>query len=132
MRREYWKKGDDGMEADRGDEDGTTVGVSTAVGEGRLWKNRSWGSGGPEEQALGATCLSPLSRPQRGARCPRACAGPGVGALKAQAAGTPHWLDAVRPGGDGWPGFCPAHLRRGPARAALLLQKSPDPRDASL
>lgn len=83
-----------------------------------------------EEQALGASCLSPLSRPQPGARCPAACAAPGVGVLSAQAAGIPHWLGARSPGGDGWPGLCPAHLRRGPARAALPRYSEVEARDA--
>lgn len=79
MRREYWKKGDDGMEADRGDEDGTTVGVSTAVGEGRLWKNRSWGSGGPEEQALRRELpVSSLPTPT-GCKMPEILRRPGCG-----------------------------------------------------
>ena len=49
------------MEADReeGGEDGTRMGVSTGAGEGRLWnKQELGGSGGSDEQTLGASWLS--------------------------------------------------------------------------
>ena len=109
------------------------------VGEGQgLGKERGWlthlsseeaGAGGSEEEALGASSLSRLFRPQPGeSKMPRIlrhteCAG-GPGFRTGRGDGAPVGTDG--------PISPQAHLRRRPARDALLQQRGPKTRNALL